>query len=113
MAEVKATGDDMTEQEVYRKIRPMLEGYEEGLYWDFKKSLNENQLPDIIKDILAFSNSTYQGDSYIIIGVKEPSKGSDINKIQLTSEDRQRLNTDANYIIHRENGTFVGLVLRI
>lgn len=88
----------MTEQEVYRKIRPLLENINEGLYWDFKKTLHENQIPDIIKDILAFSNSENDRDSYIIIGVSEPKTKSSENKIALSTEDRRRLNTDANYI---------------
>ena len=88
----------MTEQEVYRKIRPLLENINEGLYWDFKKTLHENQIPDIIKDILAFSNSENDRDSYIIVGVSEPKIKSSENKIPLSTEDRRRLNTDANYI---------------
>ncbi len=88
----------MTEQEVYRKIRPLLENVNEGLYWDFKKTLHENQIPDIVKDILAFSNSENDRDSYIIVGVSEPKTKSSENKIPLSTEDRRRLNTDANYI---------------
>ena len=88
----------MTEQEVYRKIRPLLENVNEGLYWDFKKTIHENQIPDIIKDILAFSNSEYDGESYIIVGVSEPNAHLQENKIRLSTDDRRRLNTDANYI---------------
>ena len=88
----------MTEQEVYRKIRPLLENVNEGLCWDFKKTLHENQIPDIVKDILAFSNSENDRDSYIIVGVSEPKTKSSENKIPLSTEDRRRLNTDANYI---------------
>lgn len=89
----------MTEQEVYKKIRPLLEGLTEGIYWDFKKTLTEDT-PEIIKDILAFSNSDYDGDSYIIVGVSKSksSNKNDITKIPLSSEDRQRLNTDAKNI---------------
>lgn len=86
----------MTEQEVYKKIRPLLEGYTEGLYWDFKSSLCDTG--DIIRDILAFSNSNHEEDSYLIIGVGEPSNLSENTKIQLSTEDRRRLNTDANYL---------------
>ena len=39
----------MTEQEVYTKIKPLLDGLTEGLYWDFKKTLTDTA--DIIKDI--------------------------------------------------------------
>ena len=88
----------MTEQEAYRKIRPLLENINEGLYWDFKKTIHENQIPDIIKDILAFSNSKYDGESYIIVGVSEPKAQLQENKIRLSTDDRRRLNTDANYI---------------
>lgn len=88
----------MTEQEVYRKIRPLLENINEGLYWDFKKTLHENQIPDIIKDIMAFSNSENDRDAYIIVGVSEPKAKTSENKIPLSTEDRRRLNTDANYI---------------
>ena len=86
----------MTEQEVYKKILPLLEGYTEGVYWDFKKTLNDTA--EIIKDILAFSNSRYDGDSYIIVGVSEVKSNIEQNRIALTSEDRRRLKTDANYL---------------
>ena len=97
----------MTEQEVYKRIRPLLEGYTEGLYWDFKKTLTE--IPEIIKDILAFSNSDYNGDSYIIVGVSEASSKNESKKIALSSEDRRRLNTDANYIYLPGNWEVHGL----
>ena len=97
----------MTEQEVYKKIRPLLEGYTEGLYWDFKKTLTE--IPEIIKDILAFSNSDYDGDSYIIVGVSEASSKNESKMIALSSEDRRRLNTDANYVYLPGNWDVHGL----
>ena len=86
----------MTEQEVYTKIRPLLEGYTEGLYWDFKRSLYDTG--EIIRDILAFSNSSHEEDSYLIIGVGEPSSPNESTKIQLSTDDRRRLNTDANFL---------------
>ena len=86
----------MTEQEVFRKISPLLDGLTEGIYWDFKKTLRDTA--DIIKDILAFSNSDYAGDSYIIVGVRESTSQSDLTKVPLSSEDRRRLGTDANFI---------------
>jgi len=85
----------MTEQEVYIKIKPLLEGLTEGIYWDFKKALTED-VAEIIKDILAFSNSDYNGDSYIIVGVSETKSTEELTKIALTKADRKRLNTDAN-----------------
>ena len=48
----------MIEQEVYKAIKPLLEGYTEGLYWDFKKTLTD--VSEITKDILAFSNSNFK-----------------------------------------------------
>ncbi len=87
----------MNEREVYLKIKPMLEGMTEGIYWDFKKTLTDD-VSEIMKDILAFSNSDYNGDSYIIVGVSETDSKDEITKIALTSVDRKRLNTDANYI---------------
>lgn len=86
----------MTEKELYRKIQPLLTGLTEGIFWDFKKTLTEDTA-SIIKDILAFSNSDYDGDSYIIVGVSE-SNNNKGKKIPLTTDDRRRLNTDANYI---------------
>lgn len=87
----------MNEREVYLKIKPMLEGMTEGIYWDFKKTLTDD-VSEIMKDILAFSNSDYNGDSYIIVGVSETDSKDELTKIALTSDDRKRLNTDANYI---------------
>lgn len=87
----------MNEREVYLKIKPMLEGMTEGIYWDFKKTLTDD-VSEIMKDILAFSNSDYNGYSYIIVGVSETDSKDEITKIALTSDDRKRLNTDANYI---------------
>ncbi len=86
----------MIEQEVYKAIKPLLEGYTEGLYWDFKKTLTD--VSEITKDILAFSNSNYEGDSYIIVGVSESKSKDELTRISLSSEDRKRLNTDANYL---------------
>lgn len=87
----------MTEQEVFIKIRPLLEGMTEGLYWDFKKTITDDTA-EIIKDILAFSNSNYDGDSYIIVGVSEAKTQKKLKKITLSTVDRARLNTDANNI---------------
>jgi hypothetical protein len=86
----------MTEQEVYKKIKPLIEGYTEGLSWDFKKTLNDTA--EIIKDVLAFSNSNYEGDSYIIVGVSEPESKQDGHKLKLSSADRKRLETSDNYL---------------
>lgn len=88
----------MTALEVYSKIKPFLEGNTEGLFWDFKKTIHPNQIPDIIKDIMAFSNSNFDGDSYIIVGVSEPNTQKEFTKIPLDAEDRNRLQTDANYL---------------
>ena len=86
----------MTGHEIYKIIRPLLEAQTEGLYWDFKRTLHNKG--DIIRDILAFSNSNYTGDSYIIVGVGEPKKPRSTNKIKLSTADRQRLNTQDNYL---------------
>lgn len=85
---------EKTEREAFRIVQPLIEGYTEGIYWDFKKGLTDEHIPDIIKDILAFSNSDYEGDSYIIVGVGE-SKDETQRKIPLSTDDRRRLNTDA------------------
>jgi len=81
----------MTEREVYKKIQPLIEGYMEGLYWDFKERVSDTT--EIIKDILAFSNSSYEGDSYIIVGVAE---GTGRRTLALSQADRLRLDTNAN-----------------
>lgn len=90
----------MTEQEAYQRIQPLLESSTEGVFWDFKQTLDDCH--GIIKDILAFSNSSYDGDSYIIIGVSEVSGQNAAKKyrIPLSTNDRRRLNTDANYIYY-------------
>lgn len=100
----------MTEQEAYSKIKPLLEGITEGIYWDFKKTLTDDTA-EIIKDILAFSNSDHDGDSYIIVGVSETKQSStkDLNKIPLSSEDRKRLNTDANNLYLPSKWNVTGL----
>lgn len=94
----------MTEKEVYKKIKPYLEGYTEGLNWDFKKTLHDTGA--IIRDILAFSNNNNTEDSYIIVGVSEAS-GS--KKIELDTEDRLRLGTDAKFIYIPESWDLHGL----
>lgn len=97
----------MIEEEVFKKIKPLLEGYTEGIYWDFKKNLCSKG--DIIKDILAFSNSNHEEDSYIIVGVSEPENGDENKKIKLTTEDRRRLKTEANYLYLPGNWALTGL----
>lgn len=84
-----------SESETYKNINPLLSGHTEGLHWDFKETITDTA--EIIKDILAFSNSSYSGDSYIIVGVSEADNKS-IKKIKLCSADRKRLETDAQYI---------------
>ena len=101
----------ITEREIYARIKPLLESTTEGINWDFKKSLNKDHIPDIIKDVLAFSNSNYKGDSYIIVGVSEPQQNtkSTTTRIALSTDDRRRLNTDANYIYTPDNWDVHGL----
>ena len=85
----------MTEADLFTKIKPLLEGYTEGVYWDFKETTEDGA--GIIKDILAFSNSDYEGDSFIIIGVKETATKNNIIKIiKLSTNDLIRLKTDYN-----------------
>ena len=99
------------EQELFTKIKPLLEGYTEGIYWDFKKSFSDKA--DIIKDIMAFSNSDYDGDSYIIFGVSEQnSKKEKITKVKLNIADRKRLNTDASYLYIPNKWVMEGLSLK-
>ncbi len=98
----------MTEQEVYKKIKPYLEGYTEGLNWDFKKTLHDTG--GIIRDILAFSNSNSGEDSYIIVGVSETSSRN--KKIELDTEDRIRLGTDAKFIYMPEKWDIHGLTAK-
>lgn len=86
----------MTERELYLKIKPLLEGYTEGLFWDFKKTLSDTG--EIIRDILAFSNSHHSEDSFIIVGVSESVSPQKNHKVKLSTEDRRRLNTDAKYL---------------
>ncbi|WP_293719160.1 RNA-binding domain-containing protein [uncultured Phascolarctobacterium sp.] len=86
---------ELVAQRIYKKILPLIEGHTEGIYWDFKRTLCDTS--EIIKDVLAFSNSAYPGDSYIIVGVGESSNRRR-HKISLCTKDRQRLGTDANYI---------------
>lgn len=99
----------MTEQEVYQRIQPLLERSTEGVFWDFKKTLHDYN--GIIKDILAFSNSSYEGDSYIIIGVSEVNESNHPKKyrIPLSTNDRRRLNTDAKYIYYPGRWNIHGL----
>lgn len=103
----------MTEQEVYKIIKPMIEGYTEGLFWDFKKTLSNSA--EIIKDILAFSNSNYNGDSYIIVGVSESESQRNSRRLKLSSTDRKRLDTTDNFLyfpgkweLHGLNATDIG-----
>ena len=86
---------ELVAQEIYKKILPLIEGYTEGIYWDFKRTLSDTA--EIIKDVLAFANSAYSGDSYIIVGVGEASNRRR-HRIALCTKDRQRLGTDANCI---------------
>jgi hypothetical protein len=93
------------EQELFKKVWSLIETNKEGLYWDFKESLHDTA--DIIKDVLAFSNSDYEGESYIIVGVKEPGTKQKI--IKLTQEDKRRLNTNDNNLYLPEKYEVCGL----
>ena len=97
---------ELVAQQIYKKILPLIEGHTEGVYWDFKRTLFDTS--EIIKDVLAFSNSAYLGDSYIIVGVCEASNRRR-HKIPLCTKDRQRLGTDANYIYLPQKWDLQGL----
>lgn len=87
----------MTEQEVYKMIKPLLESSTEGIFWDYKKTLSD--IAGITKDVLAFSNSNYNGDSFIIVGVSEiKNRRQRKYRIALSQKDRIRLNTSDNYL---------------
>lgn len=86
----------MTDHELMTKILNFINTESEGINWDFKKTISDEA--EIIKDILAFSNSDCKDDGYIIIGVSEPSQQSGDKKITLSQEDRLRLDTSDNYL---------------
>lgn len=100
---------ELVAQEIYKKILPLIEGYTEGIYCDFKRTLSDTA--EIIKDVLAFANSAYSGDSYIIVGVGEASNRRR-HRIALCTKDRQRLGTDANFIYLPQKWDLQGLNAR-
>ncbi|MEW9095249.1 MAG: ATP-binding protein [Clostridiaceae bacterium] len=67
-------------------IQLIKNGYESD-YLDFKaKQYNKDNYSDLIKDIMSMANSHYEGDKYIIIGVKCKPSG-DKSIIEISKEE--------------------------
>jgi hypothetical protein len=66
-----------------RPISELIEYHNECEFLDFKREeYNENNKPNLIKDVLAFANADVQGDRYIIIGVKKSAGIVELNNIE-------------------------------
>ncbi|WP_166246137.1 RNA-binding domain-containing protein [Paenibacillus turpanensis] len=64
------------------RIKELVEyGYESD-YLDFKgKQYSKEKTADLIVDIMAMANSRYDGDKFIIVGVKDRPEGKEIKGI--------------------------------
>lgn len=64
------------------KIDELIEYGYECEYLDFKeKQYSKDKTTDLIADIMAMANSRYDGDKYIIVGVKDRPEGKEIKAI--------------------------------
>ena len=97
----------MNDHELLVKVIDFINRESEGINWDFKRTISDEA--EIIKDILAFSNSDYTDDSYIIVGVSEPKRNAGAKKVSLSQEDRLRLNTADKYLYIPEKWNMHGL----
>lgn len=61
------------------EINELIEFHHESEYLDFKREeYNEQNKPNLIKDVLAFANAHSVGDKYIIIGVDKKADGTQL-----------------------------------
>jgi len=73
-------------------IDELIEYHNENEYLDFKQEeYKEHKKHELVKDVLAFANAEYNGDRYIIIGVKKTNDELEIYSIEnpLDSSDIQ------------------------
>ncbi|WP_405199075.1 helix-turn-helix domain-containing protein [Christiangramia sp. LLG6405-1] len=72
-------------QELHSIISELINSKREGVFWDFKEDPHRNKA-SLLHDILCLANCNYNGDRYLILGVKDPKdnceiKGLEANKI--------------------------------
>lgn len=60
----------MTNKELATIVIDLISSGKEGAYWDFKMEWHE-KIEDLIKDIVCFTNTVHDKDSYIIFGVND------------------------------------------
>ena len=60
----------MTERKLADYVMNLISSGKEGAYWDFKMEWHE-KIEDLIKDIVCFTNTVHDKDSYIIFGVND------------------------------------------
>lgn len=56
-------------------IKDLINSRREGIYWDFKEKYPINKI-SLLHDILCLANCKYDGDRYLIFGVKDPNNTS-------------------------------------
>lgn len=71
-----------------KEIFYLINSGREGSYWDFKLEWHANKA-SLLHDIICLANAEHKGDRYLIIGVDDPARSTNI---QCVSSDANRKN---------------------
>lgn len=85
---------------LYDIVIRLIDSGVEGDYWDFKKEWHKDK-EELIRDILAFTNTVHNKDCFLIIGVTDDCKISGVNE-----DEARRCQADILDIL--ENCNFAG-----
>ncbi len=78
--------------ELLRLVRDLVAREKEGVYYDFKEK-HHDKAADLVHDVLCLANATYNGDRYLVYGVRDSDRvivglaGSDGRRTQASIVD--------------------------
>nr|WP_302578126.1 ATP-binding protein [Methanobrevibacter arboriphilus] len=75
-------------QSLRNEISKLIESQKEGTYWDFKCEPHVNKA-DLLHDILCLANCNYDGDRYLILGVKDPKNNCKVIGLENNQPNRK------------------------
>ena len=73
---------------LHNQIIKLIESKKEGEYWDFKRIPHENNA-SLLHDVLCLANCSHSGSRFLIIGVADPNKGTEILGLKANQENRK------------------------
>lgn len=87
-------------------IEDLIKSKREGDYWDFKAEPHTNNAA-LLHDIISLSNSLHKGERFLILGVSDSKKKTEIIGLNLTQNNRKK---QSNFIDFLRNVKFAGSI---